>query len=229
MMDHMPPPGPSEDYFDPLARNFGALCESERYVGPHRFVAAGYRTDGPRGATDPEIVLVANHEDLVHQFDVTRLELQDNQPFLFQSIGHTLTDAQTRAAVKALARAVKRHPRQPYDLHPLFGEIVADVARGGDGSVSETALVTSFPRTAVPLEGGVTMWIEPPAKRDYLELAVSTVWPSPFGTSEMRETFHPAVISRELIMGGATGVVGPGAMSGQMGPLEGMGPFEGMK
>lgn len=71
-------------YFDAFAEQFGPVCEAQGWNRPHQFVAVGYRTNGPFGAADPELVIVRNSQAMMHQFEVYRTSLGDD-PFILQT------------------------------------------------------------------------------------------------------------------------------------------------
>jgi hypothetical protein len=205
--------------FEYLADKFGTLYSQQNYLGAHTFLAVGYRTDGPRGATDAELVTVQNTA-FRQSFDVRREPLEDRK-FRFCHAGESLEADQERAVEKALQRSVKRSPRQPYHLVATFVQIMREVSATSDGRVGAGILVTTLSRRAVPLQVANTFWMEPPAPADYLNNEVSVFYPEP-GSEPGLRGFQPAFISY-FATGGAESVVGK-TVPKSLGPLEGMGP-----
>jgi hypothetical protein len=207
------------DMFELLADKFGKLYEERNYLKQHCFLAAGYRTDGRRGATDPEIVTVQNSKRFRQTFDVEREPLGD-RPFLFRHTGFPLTPEQVRVAEMALERSVKRRPRQPFEMVSTFVDISRDAAPASGGLVGTSILVTTLPRKAVPLEGGINFQMERhPLPSVYLDREVTDFYPDS-NSDDGSTSYQPTFISREFTAGGAISVIG----GKEPDPLEGMGP-----
>ena len=209
LLDALSGAGETGDYFQILAERCGELFSRQKFVFPHMFLAAGYASVGSRGATDAELVMITNSRRRPHTFNITHTPLGDEK-FLLRHVGESLTVQQSRRLKRALSSSVKRRPRQPLSVVDDFVSVMREVAKASEGRVGETFLVTTFPRTAVPLDGAFDVWLAP-SPAAYMENQISMTYGDPAAGAE--SVFHPAVVTREFVAGG----MGPG-----QGPLEGM-------
>jgi hypothetical protein len=206
------------DMLELLANKFGQLYEQKNYLKRHCFLAAGYRTDGRRGATDPEIVTVQNSQRFPQTFDVERESLGDRD-FLFRHTGFPLTPDQVRAAEKAIERSVKRRPHQPFDMVSTFVELSRAAAPASGGTGGTSILVTTLPRKAVLLLEVINFHLERhPLPSVYLDREVTDFYPDS-DADDGSTSYQPTFISREFTAGGAISVIG----GKEPGPLEGDG------
>lgn len=205
-----------DGYFETIAESFGPLCEAQGYHGRHEFRAVGWRSDGALGPRVPEIVTIDNRAK-VHSFHVYREELGD-RAFLIDFSGWAIPMEIREAFIGLVDRNVAGFAYQPRVFANAVRGLYRRVSPMSGGFVGDSCLITTLPRSAVPLTEPPGVYLAEPMDEVWERRPIFWFYPSR-SSPEEDGAFGPAFICREFSSGGAR--IGRG-VEGYFGPLEGM-------
>jgi hypothetical protein len=189
---------------DRLSTQFGEACEEVGYFGKHTFVAPGYYLDS-EGSYQPEIIVIEN-KVFPHSFDISFQRFESPKAVAVSAqAGVDLSPELIELWKTSLDVICGQHARDLDAVINLMVRIWAAVA-GLQASVGKTAIVTSFPSSAVPLQPGAEFQLAEPPPEVYLTQGVSMTLALE-GSETYGRIYLPARVSEGMMMGGV--VSGP--------------------
>lgn len=201
------------NYFSVLADEFGRESESQRYRLRHTFLAVGY-TNSAFSATLPELIRVENTLAAVHSFHPYRTRLGES-PFLLDHAGESPPKDLVAQLRLELIGTLPDYPDQPQRFIPSVRRLYAETAKVSEGRVGAACLITTLPRSAMPIEG-IPIDMTPPSDEVYRTRAVFGFYAEENLGSQPSQAFLPAFITSGLA------IVGGGGGPTERGPLEGL-------
>ncbi|MTD16533.1 hypothetical protein GIS00_21585 [Nakamurella sp. YIM 132087] len=166
-----------EQFWEELRVGLEEVCEELGWLLPCAFTAVGFQASG-----EPQRVLITNSATpqgryqatrprYAWNFEIHRQEL-DRADFLVESVGVALTRQQRLH----LQRSLRIDSTDPIRMRDSMLEVLKRVANSELGkTVSDDAIISSLPRTAVP-SMGLALWLDEPSARDWATYEVSMMY-----------------------------------------------------